>query len=174
MSCLWLVWYFGKFIRFWVKMGESKYFWYGTFRFSVTSMGFADVFIYDYFANICKYCQVLCCCVLKTQYFLCVQIICIFYKSVCTKITIFFHFFQTIASCDHQLTSEGQLLRPFSLLFAILLFVYDFHNRHICKLNIFNSTFRCWSIIHCCAHCDVYVLFLEIFAYFQNSALLWF
>ena len=55
-------------------------------------------------------------------------------KRVCTKITIFFHFFQTIASCDHQLTSEGQLVRPFSLLFAILPLSYDFDNKIFANL----------------------------------------
>ena len=80
--------------------------------------------------------KIVCYCDFKTQYFRCVQIICIFYKSVCTEITIFFHFFQTIASCDHQSTS-GHLVRcPFSLLLAILPFSYDFSNKNICKLNI--------------------------------------
>ena len=75
-----------------------------------------------YFAAIYHISKITCCCEFKTQYFRCVQIICIFLQSVCTEITIFFHFFQTIASCDHQSTSEGQLVRPFSLLFAILAF----------------------------------------------------
>ena len=66
--------------------------------------------------------KIMCCCGFKTQHFRCVQIICTFYKSVCTEITMFFHFFRSIASCDHQMTSEGQLLRPFSLLLTILMF----------------------------------------------------
>ena len=142
-----------------------------------------------------------------------------------------FHFFQTIASCDHQLTSEGQLVRPFSLLFAILPLSYDFgkwdylqilyfmfcsedrcsrlctrvlsvyfpsigqfqnvfrvfrswgsrftasghihfHMRVTIKClqtGYFNDAFRCWSIIPCCVHdemCMVY--FIAIFAYVQN------
>ena len=50
-----------------------------------------------------------------------------------------FHFFQTIASCDHQLTSECQLVRPFSLLFAILMFSYDFDNVIFCKFIYFDN-----------------------------------
>ena len=44
----------------------------------------------------CKYVhisKIMCCCAFKTQYFRCVQIICIFYKSVCTKIIMFFSLF---------------------------------------------------------------------------------
>ena len=55
-----------------VKCVKAEYFWYATFRFTVVSMGFAKVFIYDYFASICKYWQVLCCCGFKAQYFKCV------------------------------------------------------------------------------------------------------
>ena len=102
-------------------------------------MGFAKVCIYDYFAHICKYYQGLRCCDSKTQYFQCVQIICIFYKSVCTKITIFFHFFRSIASCDHQLTSEAPAPASFSLLFAILRFSYDFDNVIFCKFIYFDN-----------------------------------
>ena len=122
-------------------MCKSRIFLICHFRFTVVSMGFAKVFIYDYFAHICKYCQGLRCCDFKTQYFRCVQIICIFYKSVCTEITIFFHFFRSIASCDHQLTSEGQLLRPFSLLLTILLFSYDFGNKDFAILVILIISF---------------------------------
>ena len=74
------------------------------------------------FANICKYCQVLCCCVLRPSIFDVYRLFAQFTKSVCTEITIFFHFFRSIASCDHQLTSEGQLLLPFSLLLEFCCF----------------------------------------------------
>ena len=93
--------------------------------------------VYDLFLEICVYSKIVCYCDFKAQYFQCVQIICIFYKSVCTEITIFFHFFQTIASCDHQSTSEGQPVRPFSLLFAILRFSYDFDNVIFANLFIY-------------------------------------
>ena len=85
-------------------------------------MGFAKVFIYDYlriFVNIAKGCVVA---ILRPSIFDVHRLFVYFTKACAPKITIFFHFFQTIASCDHQLTSEGQLVRPFRLLFAILLF----------------------------------------------------
>ena len=71
------------------------------------------------FVNIDKYCVVV---VLRLSIFSVYRLFAYFTKACAPKITIFFHFFQTIASCDHQSTSEGQLLRPFSLLFAILMF----------------------------------------------------
>ena len=85
--------------------------------------------------------KIVCYCDFKTQHFRCVQIICIFYKCVCTKITIFFHFFQTIASCDHQSTSGHLAGCPFSLLLAILSFSYDFNNNKYLQIKYFNITF---------------------------------
>ena len=70
------------------------------------------------FVNIAKGCVVV---LLRLSIFDAYRLFAYLQKCV-HKITMFFHFFRSIASCDHQLTSGGQLLRPFSLLFAILLF----------------------------------------------------
>ena len=80
---------------------------------------FSFMIILRIFVNIDKYCVVV---VLRLSIFDVYRLFTYFAKACAPKITIFFHFFQTIASCDHQLTSEGQLQRPFSLLFDILLF----------------------------------------------------
>ena len=45
-----------------------------------------------------------------------------YFTKVCAQNHHIFFTFQTIASCDHQLTSEGQLVRPFSLLVGICCF----------------------------------------------------
>ena len=76
-----------------------------------------------FFKDICIIVQnsVLLCC-LDSVFSVCTDYLSNSQKSMCTEITIFFHFFRSIASCDHQSTSEGQLVRPFSLLLTILLF----------------------------------------------------
>ena len=113
------------------------------------------------FANICKYCQVLCCCVLRPSIFDVYRLFAYFTKVCAPKITIFFHFFRSIASCDHQLTSEGQLLRPFSLLLAILPFSYDFSNKKYLQIKYFNITFCLETdILGFCKHI--------LLAYFAN------
>ena len=69
----------------------------------------------------------------------CVYRLFAYFTKVCTKNHHIFHFFQTIASCDHQSTSGHLAECPFSLLLAILPFSYDFSNKNICKLNILIS-----------------------------------
>ena len=62
------------------------------------------------------------CCDFKAQCLRRVQIIYTIYKSVYTEITIFFHFFQTIASCDHQSTKVSSCV-----LLACYLQFWPFH-----------------------------------------------
>ena len=75
------------------------------------------------FVNIAKGCVVA---ILRLSIFDAYRLSAQFIKACTQKSPYFFHFFRSIASCDHQSTSGGQLQRPFSLLFDILLFSYDF------------------------------------------------
>ena len=120
-------------------MCGSKYFWYGTFDFlwPVWALQMClFMIILRIFVNIAKCCVVV---ILRLSIFSVYRLFTYFTKVCAPKITIFFHFFQTIASCDHQSTSGHLAECPFSLLFAILPFSYDFSNKNICKLNILIS-----------------------------------
>ena len=87
---------------------------------------FSFMIILRIFVNIDKYCVVV---VLRLSIFDVYRLFAYFTKVCAQKSPYFFHFFRSIASCDHQLTSEGQLVRPFSLLLTILPLSYDSDNK---------------------------------------------
>ena len=119
LACLVLL---AEFIWFWVKICGSKYFDMALFDllWSVWALHRClFVIILRIFENIVKCCVVV---LLRRSIFGAYRLFAYFTKACAQKSPYFFTFFRSIASCDHQLTSEGQLLRPFSLLFAILMF----------------------------------------------------
>ena len=95
---------------------------------------FSFMIILRIFVNISKSCGIA---ILRLSIFDAYRLFTYFTNACVHKITIFFHFFRSIASCDHQSTSGGQLQRPFSLLFDILPLSYDFGNEIICRFLYF-------------------------------------
>ena len=98
--------------------------------------GVSFTIILRIFANIAKCCVVV---VLRLSIFDAYRLFAYFTKVCAQKSPYFFHFFQTIASCDHQLTSEGQLQRPLACYWQFLMFSYDFDNVIFANLIYFDN-----------------------------------